>query len=182
MFLLLQNVTPVVYHNGVLIEDSKQIVAYLLAGFPKHKPLATTAHLKLAVGTSAFTRFHPRFKAWLSGNKDALKDVEGELRKLNKTLADIQKLNNGLPFVGGAALSREDTAIAPMLHHVSVAGPALMKWNIPADCTALRAYLDAMKKIPSFAKTAAPDDVIIKGYGHLKEGLKPRIKWAALRE
>lgn len=173
------NLTPVIYHEGQLVGESKQIISYLLHKFPNNKKLAQTDHLRLAVGTAAFTRFHPRFKAWLAGEKKALQDVENELRHLNKTLAIAQERNEGKPFLGGENFSREDTAIVPVLHHLEVAGRALKQWSIPKDCDAVIKYLEAAREMASFKKTAASPGAIIAGYGRLvKNGGEPRL-WLA---
>lgn len=172
--------TPVVYHDGNLIEDSKHIVSYLLEQFkpsPGKLPLASAAKLQLAVGTAAFTRFHSHFLDWVSGKEAAKDAVERELRKLNCTVERAQGLNETGPFLGGDRFAREDTAIAPMLNNVAVAGRALKNWDIPEDCPALRKYLSEARKVPSFAKTVGDEDSIISGYCNLAKAGGEKV-WA----
>lgn len=159
--------TPALYCDGEVVEDSGHIVRYLRSRFPKANALASADHLKLAVGTSSFTRFHPHFRKWLSGSDGAKDKVLEELCKLDQMLQIAQKKNEGQPFLGGASFSREDTAIAPMLHNVEVAGRGVKQWGIPQDYKALWKYLEAVRQMPSFNETVAKDEVIVEGYGRL---------------
>lgn len=164
-----ENVTPVVYHNGTLVADSSHIVSYLinLVRAPHATKLASADHLQLGVGTSGFTRFHTRFVRWMeTGNGKEI--LERELRELDRVIEQAQRKNEGAPFLGGERFSREDTAIAPMLNNVDVAGREIMKWTIPKDCEALRKYLDAAREVDSFKKTAGSDQAIVDGYNEHK--------------
>lgn len=162
-----ENRTPAIYHDGNLVEESGNIVGYLRREFPLANQLASADHLKLTVGTNAFTKFHPRFLHWMAkGNSSAKEDLEYELRKLNHTVAIAQQKNEGKPLLGGDAFSREDTAIAPMLHNIAVAGRALKGWELPKEFDALKRYLEAVRQMPSFVNTVATDDAIVRGYRH----------------
>lgn len=160
--------TPVVYHDGTLVEDSKHIVSYVLERFKPAAgklPLASASKLQLAVGTAAFTRFHDYFIAWLGGNEHAKADMERELRKLDRTVGRAQMQNETGAFLGGERFAREDTAIAPMLNNVEVAGRSLKQWEIPEGCVALKRYLEAARKVSSFVKTVGDEKAIVAGYG-----------------
>lgn len=164
-----ENKAPCIYHDGDVVEDSGHIVSYLSERFPTAKKLASTRHLKLTRGTPGYTRFHPHFIRWMSGDASAKKELEEELIRVNKTVETVQLKNDGQPFFGGETFSREDTAIAPMLHNVDVAGRMVKNWKMPKECTALRKYLEEARKVPSFVKTVAKDETIAEGYGTLKE-------------
>ena len=77
---------PVLVHEGQLIEDSRQIVAYLLNKFPdKAKKICSTDTLRLTGGTAQFTRFYYAFQSWLSGAYDVTETkVDEELHKLKQ--------------------------------------------------------------------------------------------------
>ncbi|CAN8076613.1 unnamed protein product, partial [Agarophyton chilense] len=164
-----QNRTPCIYHDGNVVDESGHIVAYLQERFPEARRLASTDHLKLARGTPGYTRFHPHFLRWLSGDESAKKELEAELIKVNESIDMVQKKNGGMPFLGGEFFSREDTAIAPMLHNVEVAGRKVKKWSMPEQCTALKRYLEEARKVPSFSSTVALDETIVDGYGGLEK-------------
>ena len=159
-----QNTTPVIYHDGTVIDDSGQIVEYLLRNYPTAKQMASTENVKVTVGTQALTKFHNHFREWIRGDEAAKGKVLQELKSLDGFIAKAQFLNEGKPFLGGVFFSREDTAIAPVLHNVSIVGKDLMNWDIPAEFTALRKYINAARLVPSFASTVGDDDAIVQGY------------------
>jgi glutathione S-transferase len=161
---------PVLYHAGSLVADSRHIVGYLLETFSHAgSALRTQSKLKIAVGTMTFTRFYPPFLAAISGQKPALAEMQHELRRLNAFVEEVHKHQAG-PFLGGTTFSREDTAVVPMLHRLAIAGPAVMgpAYGIPDDCSALKHYLDAAMERKSFAKTLPSDEVVVEGYGALR--------------
>ncbi|CDF40140.1 unnamed protein product [Chondrus crispus] len=159
--------TPVVYHNGNLVEDSRHIMTYIKQHFRPaegKRRLSSAKVLTLPVSTATYIKFHGHFLNWVSGQEDARGAVEEELRKLNGTVARAQRLYEKGSFLGGCQFAREDTAIAPMLHNVVVAGKALKNWELPEDCKALRKYEEDARKVPSFAKTVGADEAIVAGY------------------
>lgn len=158
-----ENKTPVVYHEGKLIEDSSHIVSYLLNKFPKAAKLGSTEVLRLVAGTPAYTKFHDAFIGWVE-RRDGKEKFEREIRELNRVIDYSHKHNVGGLFLGGTRFSREDTAIVPMLNNVEVAGRAIMNWTLPEDCEALRKYLHAARQMDSFQKTVPTEEAIVKGY------------------
>lgn len=170
--------TPVIYYNGDVISDSSHIVAYLMDTFPKARKLSSSAHLKLAVGPSAFVRFHSHFSKWLNGDEEEKDRLELELRNLECTLRQAQEKNNGAPFLGGESFSREDTAIVPCLHVVEIGGRRMKGWKIPKDCVSVYKYLKAAREMPSFGDTGAKEDAVIcrlKAVRMLGEDLGARL-------
>ena len=159
---------PVIVHEGQLIEDSRQIISYLSSKFPhKTKHMASTKKLHLTSGTAEFTKFYPAFTAYLQG-KGSAKNVESELQKLNTVLARVHSKQEGGLF-GGKGFSRIDTAVAPFLHHVAVAGPILKGMKpIESEYPALKSYLEACFNAPSFEKTKSTNESIVKGYSRLQ--------------
>lgn len=153
--------TPVIYHNGNVIADSSNIMMYVEETFGQRYKLASADHLKLAVGSSAFVRFHTHFKKWIRGDESEKEHLELELRNLDCTLRQAQFKNNGAPFLGGESFSKEDTAIVPCLHVVEVGGRRLKGWTIPRDCTSVYKYLSAARKMPSFRDSGAREDSIV---------------------
>lgn len=170
--------TPVIYYRGDVVSDSSNIVAYLMDTFSKCRKLSSSDHLKLAVGPSAFVRFHTHFSKWLNGDEKQKDFVELELRNLECTLRQAQDKNNGAPFLGGESFSREDTAIVPCLHVVEVGGRRLKGWKIPKDCVSVYKYLAAAREMPSFKDTGASEDAIIcrlKAIQEIQEDLGARL-------
>lgn len=164
-----RNQTPVVYHEGQLLIESNQIVTYLINRFPEKTQLADAAHLRLKFGPAKFRRFHPAFVEWLCGRRVSKPVFEKEIRELNDILGQIRICNDGQPFFGGDKFSREDTALVPFLHHVSVAGKSIMGYEVPEDCHFVTDYLTAAREKPSFQKTVAQTRSIVQGYQRLKK-------------
>lgn len=164
-----ENKTPVVYHEGKLIEDSSHIVSYLLDKFPKSSKLGSTQALHLVAGTPAYTKFHDVFLKWVEDGVNRAV-FEREIRELNRLIKYAQTQNVGGKFLGGTRFSREDTAIAPMLNNVEVAGKAVMNWTLPEDCEALRTYLNAARQMESFQKTVPTEEAIVDGYLEHRRG------------
>lgn len=163
-----ENKTPCIYHDGHVVEESGNIVSYLMKQFPDAKKLAGINKLQLSKGTPGYTKFYPNFVRWVRGDETAKRELEAELVLVNKTIETAQLLNEGKPFLGGESFSREDTAIAPMLHNIEVAGRKMKGWQIPDECGALKKYLEQARKVPSFAETVGRDDVIVEGYERMK--------------
>jgi glutathione S-transferase len=167
---------PVLYAGGDLICGSKEIMGYLVEKFPKKAAshLARSNPAQAQKGSMSLTRFFPRFIAAVSGNDKALLSMQAELRSLNDQLVvacSHRQNTEDSVFFGGNRFSREDTTVAPMLNLVDVAGTALLGADvcIPEDCVALRRYIVEARKIPSFAKTVAPNEVIVRGFRKLRE-------------
>lgn len=163
-----ENITPTLYFDGEVVEESGHILSYLKSRFPTYKQLASADDLKLAVGTSALTRFHDSFISWCVGDETAKAKVDSELRELEATIQYAQEKKGG-PFLGGERFSQEDTAIVPVLNNMVVAGKKIKNWQLPAEYIGLRRYLDEARKTESFMKTRPDDEVIIRGY-ELKKG------------
>ena len=162
-----ENITPTLYYDGEVVDESGMIVAYLREKFPHAKKLASANDLKLAVGTAALTKFHDHFVDWCDGDESAREKVEYELGRLNDTIAYAQEKKEGA-FLGGERFSREDTALVPVLNNVVVAGEGLKSWFLAPKWTALRRYLDEARKVESFAKVRPADCVVIHGYREIK--------------
>ncbi len=139
-------------------------MSYLVDRFPANRQLASSENLRLKFGSAKFRRFHPNFINWLCGKENAKREMEKELQDLNDALVTAQDTNEGLPFFGGERFSREDTALAPFLHQVAVAGKALKNWSIPEHCGAVIRYLEAARKEETFRKTMAGNTSIVAGY------------------
>lgn len=154
--------TPLIYHEGKVITESTNIVSYLIEKFPKNRQLSSSDHLRLAVGSAAFVRFHDHMIAWLCGDDHGRVRAENELGQLETVLKRAQAKNGGTPFFGGAHFSREDTAVVPFLHNVEVVGRRLKNWSIPKEYVAVKAYLKAAREMPSFSDSGAEEEAVIR--------------------
>lgn len=171
------NRTPLLYHNGHVLDDPSHIIAYLRNNFPERSPLASAAHLDLRLNTKGLTRFHQPFIRWLAGDDSCKANVERELRALDRILQTVKTKNKGRPFVGGKSFSNEDTAMIPFLHHIDVAGRVMKNWRIPVECKTLNAYLTEARKMPSFIKTVPSNESVVEGYGDIIKGGKWSLRW-----
>lgn len=67
------NKTPCIYHDGNVIEESSNILSYLVRQFPTSKHLASSENLQVARSTPGYTKFYPYFVKWMKGHKSARK-------------------------------------------------------------------------------------------------------------
>lgn len=119
---------------------------------------------------------------WVTTDKRQFQaQTELELRRLNSVIAYAQQKNGGLPFLGGARFSREDTAIVPLLHFVDVAGRDGMQWHIPDDCKALKVYLQQARSQASFEYPGANDEAVMKRFHALRALEQMRVSSKAQR-
>lgn len=161
------NTTPVVYHDGNVLDTPNNIISYMHKRFNVHPGLASTKHLNLRPSITALTKFHRTFTRWLNDGTATKDDIETELRALDRIIGEVQGANNGSPFFGGERFSQEDTAIIPLLHRVDVAGRAIKKWGVPSECVALSRYLNSGRNVASFKNTVPDDEIIVDSYGEI---------------
>ena len=168
--------TPVIYHEGALISDSRDIEMYVADRF-------SALTIKRGLGGDddvgrRLTRFHEVFLRWLQGeskSESERKVLDSEIRKLDAVLCAIAKRNQSEQvFFGGETFGRDDIAIVPFLYHVVVAGKELKNWKLPMDCSAVERYVSEMMKVESFQKTCANVDAIVSGYGRVLRERKDR--------
>jgi glutathione S-transferase len=163
-----ESLVPVIFTDGTLVSGSRHIMSYLIDKYPRRAQgaLGPSCAGGLRVGTMAYTRFYPLFQSALRGAPGAVTALQDELKELNATMMAIQaKPGREGVLLGGRTFSREDTSIAPLLHALDVAGPALKEGcGIPDGCDALKEYLAASRSIPSFAKCVPRNEVTIDGY------------------
>lgn len=119
---------------------------------------------------------------WVTtGKRQFQAQTELELRRLNRVIAYAQQKNSGLPFLGGARFSREDTAVVPLLHFVDVAGRHGMQWHIPDDCQALKVYLQQARSQASFTYPGSGDEAVMKRFRALRDLEQVRVPSKAQR-
>ncbi len=176
--------TPVVYHEGHLVSDSRAIMAYIEERFSDARLPGSIHECRRRVGSKRFTRFHGAFLRWIYGEERSQQELDSEIRRLDAVLRDVARRNeDGGPFFGDTRFSREDIAISPFLYHTVVAGKKLKKWSVPADCDAVKRYIDEMNQVQSFVKTKASTCSIVDGYSRLmRDGEDRQLKLAIALE
>eukprot|EP00897_Mesotaenium_endlicherianum_P006609 jgi/Mesen1/5977/ME000302S04978 len=146
---------PVLKHKDAWVADSDVITKILEEEVSE--PSLQVPEEKASVGSKLF----PSFVKFLK-SKDATDGTEGtlvsELTALNEHLKE-----NG-PFVNGESVSSVDVSLVPKLYHVETALKHYKDWFIPQDLTHVHDYLKAWKSRDSFKKTAAPTEVVIRGW------------------
>ncbi len=169
--------TPVVYHEGHLVSDSRAIEMYLTERFGDDALPSSVHRERRTVGSRRFTRFHGVFLRWLAGDDGAKATLEREMKGLEVVLDEVARRNEEGVFFGGARFSREDIAIAPFLYHTVVAGRELKQWCMPDKCPAVARYVEELMNVESFQKTRAQRKAIVDGYGRvMREGKDRELK------
>lgn len=146
---------PVLKHEGKWVPDSDVIARILEEKYPE-PPLAAPQE-KAAVGSDVF----PAFLKFLKSKDPA----DGSEAGLVAELAALDKqLREPGPYVAGEKVTAPDLALLPKLYHVQTALGHYKQWAIPADLGALHKYLELMQGRESFRKTAAPTEVVVRGW------------------
>jgi glutathione S-transferase len=75
-----------------------------------------------------------------------------------------EHLRAGGPYVGGATPNATDVSLMPKLYHATVALRHFRGWELPAELTAVRAYMAAFMARDSWQKTLYSEELVIKGW------------------
>lgn len=146
---------PVIKDEGKFVADSDVITQLLEEKYPE--PCLKTPEDKASAGARIF----PNFAAFLK-SKDPNDGTEAALLAELKSLDEHLKSNK--PFIAGEAVTAADLALAPKLHHLTVALGHYKKWSIPEDLTNVLSYVEAVHSLESFKKTKPADEFIIAGW------------------
>lgn len=86
--------------------------------------------------------------------------------KLDEVVLSLAKAikDSGKPFLGGDAPQQADFALAPKLHHLSIAAPAHKGWTFPAGSEPVVEYLDRMRSRPSWKQHQYSDESVVAGW------------------
>ena len=92
-----------------------------------------------------------------------------EAEKRSKLDAAVLSLSKAIqesckPFLGGDAPQQADFALAPKLHHLSVAAPAHKGWAFPEGSGPVSDYLERMRARPSWKAHAYSDESVVAGW------------------
>ncbi|XP_002735498.1 uncharacterized protein LOC100368280 [Saccoglossus kowalevskii] len=150
---------PVLYHNGVLMDDSAVIADYLERTFPEPSLAASTKVAENA-GSNIFQRFTAYLKNKDPKKQDQMRDLlRDELQKLNSVLA-----NSSGDYLDGDILKLPDCNILPKLYHVKIAARHYKKFEMPDEFPSLKKYFDLGFENEAFLKTKCEDEEIIFGW------------------
>ena len=93
--------------------------------------------------------------------------MEAEKRaKLDEAVLGLAKAlgEAGKPFLGGDAPQQADFALAPKLHHLSIAAPAHKGWAFPPGAETVVEYLGRMRSRPSWKQHEYSDECVVAGW------------------
>ncbi|KAG2490960.1 hypothetical protein HYH03_010637 [Edaphochlamys debaryana] len=144
--------------NGKYIPDSDVIVVHLEDKVPEPS-------MKSSVPPEIGAKLFPAFRGILLGPAE---EVEAKKEAL---VAELQGVEGYLrehaaagPLFGGHSLNATDASVAPKLYHTVVALRHFRGWELPAEFTAIRKYLDAIKQMPEWKATDYGEAQILKGW------------------
>mmetsp|Transcript_42322 Transcript_42322/g.165231 ORF Transcript_42322/g.165231 Transcript_42322/m.165231 type:complete len:502 (+) Transcript_42322:746-2251(+) len=160
---------PVISHDGILIEESSNIVDYLESKFPEK--LLAQRNPKVATDPlPVIEAFRSRFTSFIE-HEDEKPEFMESLVSLDSLLQRFITTERG-PFFGGKKLSEEDVVVMPYLYHMEIAGKIVRDFELPHGLfPSIRNYMDAMKAHPTFQKTKAKPENLLFGYVELHGGL-----------
>ncbi|KAI1717928.1 chloride intracellular channel exc-4 [Ditylenchus destructor] len=99
-------------------------------------------------------------------------DLDAVYKKYVEKLVNINKLlceRNTRYLLSDVTVTQYDCELMPRLHHIRIAGSALLNFEIPHELTHLWKYILTAYKTPAFVESCPADQDIIR---HYKEQLK----------
>lgn len=151
--------------TGEWIVDSGVIVDYLEKTFPQ--PPLGTVDSSPQIGLDVL----PKMRDFIKSSPEEAAAKEADL------VACLKGLNDHLaakgPFIGGAAPCATDCAVMPRLYHMQVATAYFRGWEMPAELTALKSYMDAFMARDSWRNTAYAPEAVTKGWE--RHGVKKAV-------
>lgn len=141
--------------------DSGVICDWLESHFPSPPSVGAVADAASAPGGDVFPAFAGFIKAGIGSPEEAEKrsKLDAAVLSLSKAIQESCK-----PFLGGDAPQQADFALAPKLHHLSVAAPAHKGWAFPEGSGPVSDYLERMRARPSWKAHAYSDESVVAGW------------------
>ena len=143
------------------VVDSGVICDWLESHFPSPPSVGAVADAASAPGGDVFPAFAGFIKAGIGSPEEAEKrsKLDAAVLSLSKAIQESCK-----PFLGGDAPQQADFALAPKLHHLSVAAPAHKGWAFPEGSGPVSDYLERMRARPSWKAHAYSDESVVAGW------------------
>ncbi|PSC75758.1 putative beta-D-xylosidase 7 [Micractinium conductrix] len=142
--------------TGDWVVDSGVIQNYLEEKFPQ--PELGTAEGSPQIGLDVL----PKFRDFIKSSPEEAAAKEADLVACLRGLNDF--LAAGGAYIGGERPCATDCAVMPRLYHMEVACKYFRGWEMPAELTALRKYMDAFMARDSWRNTRYSEDLVIKGW------------------
>lgn len=137
------------------------ICDWLESDFPSPPSVGTVADAASAPGGDLF----PAFAGFIKAGVGSPEEVERRSKLDAAVLAFAKAIEgSGKPFLGGEAPQQADFALAPKLHHLSVAAPAHKGWTFPEGSQAAVDYLERMRSRPSWKQHEYSDESVVVGW------------------
>ena len=155
---------PCLEHDDKIVTESAVIADYIDERFPMPSLSPPGLDRAEAARSDVFGSFARYCK-----NTEA--EADGELKKallLALCTLDAHLEKAAGPFAAGAELSRCDCFLLPALYHIRVAGAAYKDFEIPAQFTALNAYIDAMFESELLYRTAPLPAMVKWGWANAR--------------
>jgi glutathione S-transferase len=156
-----KDLRPTVDASNPWVVDSGTICDWLESSFASPPSVGTVEEASSAPGGDLFPAFAGFIKAAVGSPE------EGEKReKLDEAVLSLAKAieASGKPFLCGDAPKQADFALAPKLHHLSIAAPAHKGWSFPDGSKAVTDYLGRMRARPSWKAHEYSDECVVAGW------------------
>lgn len=157
-----KDLRPTANKEDPWVVDSGTICDWLESEFPSPPSVGTVEEAGAsAPGGDVFPAFAGFIKAAVGSPEEAEKR-----RALDEAVVRLSEAidASGKPFLGGDAPRQADFALAPKLHHLSIAAPAHKGWSWPAESESAAAYLDRMRARPSWKAHEYSDESVVAGW------------------
>lgn len=143
------------------VVDSGAICDWLESDFASPPSVGTVGEAASAPGNDVF----PAFAGFIKAVVGSLEEAE-KRKALDEAVVRLSEAieASGKPFLGGDAPKQADFALAPKLHHLSIAAPAHKGWSWPSDAKAASEYLDRMRARPSWKAHEYSDESVVQGW------------------
>jgi glutathione S-transferase len=170
--------TPVIEFDGMWMDDSEKIAAFLEEKFPEPSLLQQGVLTEkngvfASVGSGCFPAFVQLLKAYtVLGHEMLLEEKQAAFAvALLEVDAQLQASGEGGGmYLGGDSVCNVDLALFPMLLHAKAVLSKVCGWEFPADLTAVSGYLSAMALRPACSKCYYSDELIVNGWQkHVRE-------------
>lgn len=143
------------------VVDSGVICDWLESEFPSPPSIGTVGEAASAPGGDVF----PALAGFIKAGVGSPEEVE-KRSKLDQAVLGLARAikASGEPFLGGSSPGQADFALAPKLHHLSIAAPAHKGWAFPDGSQAVVDYLGRMRSRASWKLHEYSDESVVLGW------------------
>ena len=145
--------------DRVLVDDPPQIEVYLEEKFQPYLRSKDPKAYKVQLDVFQKFVFYLKTAKGSDAEKNKLKQLTDELRKINQFLADNER-----QFLSGDSITIPDCQLMPKLYYIRIAGKYFKQFEIPDNLEALKRYIEAGDLDESFQDSKCSEKEIVEGF------------------